>query len=154
MSRNYWVAVAGCTAIAVALSLYAQQSNPQPPPQGARRDPGFFGGPKGKKGEDENTRAVAGVVRGLTDEVVEGAVVQLKDTKSLRVRSYITKDDGVYRFSGLSTNADYELRARFQGLESDVKTLSIFDSRKQAVVNIKLEPKKSKESEKEEKSEP
>jgi hypothetical protein len=136
-------------ALLVALHLPAfvapaQQSNPKPPPQGNRRDPGLFGGinkDKKDKDEDENTRAVGGVVRDEADDPVEGAVVQLKDTKSLRVRSYITKADGAYRFFGLSTNADYELRASFKDNASSTRTLSIYDSRKQAVINLKLEPR-------------
>lgn len=126
--------------------LAAQQSDPKPTPS-PRRDGGLFGGGTGGKKdkkerqEEENTRAVAGVVRGETDDPVEGAVVQLKDTKTLKIRSYITKADGVFRFFGLSTNADYELRADFKNLSSPTKTLSIFDSRKQAVINLKVEPK-------------
>lgn len=122
----------------------AQQSNPKPPPTGSRREPGLFGGTKKDKNkdEDENTRAVAGYVRNEAGELLEGAVVQLKDTKSLKVRSYITKADGVYKFFGLSTNADYELRADYRELASDKRTLSIFDSRKEAVMNLRLEPRK------------
>lgn len=128
--------------IVAAACAPAQQPEPKPPPQGARRDPGFFGGgEKKKKGEDENQRAVAGTVRNEADEVLEGAVVQLKDKKSLRVRSYITKEDGVYRFFGLSSNVDYELRAGFKDLASDTRTLSVFDGRKQAVINLKVQPK-------------
>lgn len=132
------------------LALFAQQSDPKAPPTGSRRDPGFFGGQKKDKDkdkDDENTRAVAGTVRNENDETVEGAVVQLKDTKTLKVRSYITKADGVYKFFGLSVNADYELRADFRELASERRTLSVFDSRKQAVVNLKLVPKKKDDKE-------
>lgn len=129
-----------------------QQSDPKAPPTGSRREPGFFGGAPGSKKDkdnkdDENTRAVAGTVRNENDETVEGAVVQLKDTKTLKVRSYITKADGVYKFFGLSVNADYELRADFRELASERRTLSVFDSRKQAVVNLKLVPKKKEDKE-------
>lgn len=128
----------------------AQQSDPKAPPTGSRRDPGFFGGQKKDKDkdkDDENTRAVAGTVRNENEETVEGAVVQLKDTKTLKVRSYITKADGVYKFFGLSVNSDYELRADFRELASERRTLSVFDSRKQAVVNLKLVPKKKEDKE-------
>jgi hypothetical protein len=110
-----------------------------------RKEPLFRQEDRGKKkdkDEDANTRAVGGVVRNEADDPVEGAIVQLKDTKSLRVRSYITKADGQYRFYGLSQNVDYELRADYQDMTSDTKTLSVFDNRKQAVINLKLEKKK------------
>lgn len=94
-----------------------------------------------KKGEEQN-RSVKGAVRASDDQTVTGAVVQLKNTKSLQVRSFITKDDGSYYFLGLSPDIDYELRADFQGASSGTKTLSSFDSRKEAIINLKLNPKK------------
>jgi hypothetical protein len=95
-----------------------------------------------KKGEDTNVRTVQGTVTDATDAAVEGAVVQIKNTKSLQIRSFITKEHGAYYFHGLSPDVDYELRAEKQGNASSVKTLSSFDSRKQAVINLKLEGKK------------
>ena len=138
--------------VAAGLAI-GQQSDPKPPPTGTRRDGGLFGnGTSPKKGakereEDANSRAVAGVIRNEADELVEGAVVQLKDTKSLKVRSYITKADGVYKFFGLSANADYEIRADAKGMTGDKRTLSIFDGRKQAVINLKLAPAKKDDKE-------
>ena len=94
-----------------------------------------------KKGDDQS-RTVKGAVRAADDQTVTGAVVQLKNTKTLQVRSFITKDDGTYYFLGLSPDIDYELRADFQGASSGAKTLSSFDSRKEAIINLKLNPKK------------
>jgi len=94
---------------------------------------------KGKEKEDPNVRSVQGAVYDQRDIPVEGAIVKLKNTKSLQVRSFITQQDGTYYFHGLSTNVDYELKAEHQGQASPTKTLSIFDSRKKAVINLKLE---------------
>ena len=91
-----------------------------------------------KKGEDQNVRSVQGVVEDPRGNLVEGAVVQLKNTKSLQVRSFITLREGVYYFHGLSPDVDYELRAEFKELTSPVRGLSVFDSRTKAVVNLKL----------------
>jgi hypothetical protein len=96
---------------------------------------------QGKKSEDANTRTVQGVVTDASDAPVVGAVVQLKDTKTLQVRSFITQQNGNYHFAGLSINVDYELRAEHKGSSSDTKTLSVFDSRRQAVINLKLQKK-------------
>lgn len=98
---------------------------------------------QGKKKADENadTRSVQGVVTTPEDSPVSGAVVQLKNTKSLQIRSYITQQNGSYFFNGLSTDVDYELKAEHQGVSSPTKTLSSFDSRKQAVLNLKLNKK-------------
>jgi len=130
------------TLIVYSTSLFSQQSEPKPPPQGARRDPGLFRGEKPKKGEEENTRDLGGIVRNAQEEPIEGAVVQLKDTKTLRVRSFITKSDGKYNFYGLMANVDYEIRADYRDTQSEKKTLSVFDSRKLATINLTLQSKK------------
>jgi hypothetical protein len=73
---------------------------------------------------------------------VNGAVVQLKNTKTLQIRSFITKDDGTYHFYDLSPDIDYELKADYQGASSSTKKLSSFDSRTQTILNLKLNPQK------------
>jgi hypothetical protein len=89
--------------------------------------------------ENSNTRSVQGVVTDGADNALEGAVVQLKDTKTLQIRSFITRANGTYHFHGLSREIDYELKADHQGKSSDSRRLSTFDSRKQAVMNLKIE---------------
>lgn len=117
------------------------------PAQGANPKPGSYGNwlpgsQKGTKGDDPNVRAVTGTVKSEDDKLTEGAVVQLKNTKSGQIRSFITKSGGVYNFQGLSTNVDYELKAEANGMVSPVRTLSTFDDRKQAIIHLKLENKK------------
>jgi len=102
---------------------------------------GSYAQEKKKKGE-ETSRSVSGAVTAADDSAAVGAVVQLKNTKSLQIRSFITKDDGTYYFHELSPDVDYELKADYQGASSGSKTLSSFDSRKNATVNLKLNPKK------------
>ena len=94
-----------------------------------------------KKGEDQNVRSVQGTVTEVSDNAIDGAVVQIKNTKTLQIRSFITKEHGAYYFHGLSPDVDYELKAEYQGQSSPTKTLSSFDSRKQAVINLKLTKK-------------
>jgi len=94
-----------------------------------------------KDKQETTTRTIQGIVTDASDTPIEGAVVQLKDTKSLQIRSYITKEGGQYQFHGLNPDVDYELKADHQGASSSSRTLSSFDSRKQAVMNLKLEKK-------------
>jgi len=91
-----------------------------------------------KKKKGDNTRSVQGVVTGPDEKVVSGAVVQLKNTKTMQIRSFITQENGSYYFHELSPDADYELRADYHGASSSVKPLSSFDSRKEAIINLKL----------------
>ena len=95
---------------------------------------------KSKK-DDQTGRSVQGVVTSAEDAPVAGAVVQLKNTKTLQIRSFITKEDGSYYFNGLSADVDYELKAEYQGMSSSNKTLSSFDSRKAVNINLKLNKK-------------
>jgi hypothetical protein len=94
-----------------------------------------------KKSGDQTSRSVQGVVTSPEDTPVAGAVIQLKNTKTLQIRSFIAKEDGSYYFNGLSPDVDYELRAEFQGMSSSSKTLSSFDTRKAATINLKLNKK-------------
>jgi Carboxypeptidase regulatory-like domain len=94
--------------------------------------------PQTRAADDATPRSVQGVVTDSGDKPAEGAVVQLKDTKTLQIRSFVTRADGMYHFHGLSSNVDYELKAEHQGANSGAKTLSSFDSRKSAVINLKM----------------
>jgi hypothetical protein len=88
--------------------------------------------------EDTGTRSVQGVVTDASGKPVAGAVVLLKDTKSVQIRSYVTEADGSYHFAGLSTNVEYELEAKKDGVTSGKKTLTVFNTKKAATVNLKL----------------
>ena len=93
---------------------------------------------KKEKGQSSSERSVSGVVSDADGSPVPGAVVQLKNTKTLQVRSFIARDKGDYYFHGLSTDVDYELKADANGKSSGTKTLSSFDSKKEATINLQL----------------
>jgi len=95
-----------------------------------------------KKDQDSNTRTVQGIVSDEADNPISGAVVQLENMKTLQIRSFITKEKGNYYFSDLSTDIDYKLHAENHGMVSSTKTLSSFDSRKQATMNLKVDQQK------------
>ena len=57
------------------------------------------------------------------------------------MRTFITKDDGQYQFHALAPNVDYEVYAQVKDKKSDTKTLSSFDSRPNAVINLRIEVK-------------
>jgi hypothetical protein len=91
-----------------------------------------------KKNEDNTTRMVQGLVTNAAKEPVAQAVVQLKNTKTLQIRSFITQEDGKYHFAGLGTDVEYQLKADRDGESTSWKTLSVFSSKKIAVINLKL----------------
>ena len=91
-----------------------------------------------KKSKEPQEKAVSGIVTDASGAPVPGAVVQLKNTKTLQVRSFIAKDTGEYFFQGLSTDVDYELKAESNGKSSGPKILSSFDSHAEAKINLQL----------------
>jgi hypothetical protein len=98
--------------------------------------------PQDAKHEAE-LRTVRGVLLDKADSPISAGVVFLKNNRTNAVRSYISDDGGNYRFSGLDPNADYELHAEKDGAKSQTRTISSFDSRKDIVLNLKLDKKTS-----------
>ncbi|MGA3026644.1 MAG: carboxypeptidase-like regulatory domain-containing protein [Bryobacteraceae bacterium] len=87
---------------------------------------------------DSGTRMVEGIVTAADSRPVDGAVVQLNDTRTLQIRSFVTKEDGAYHFAGLSTNDEYELRAKHSGASSGTKRLGVYNQHKVAKINLRL----------------
>ena len=97
----------------------------------------LFGGKK----VDESTqpRNLSGTVFDRADKPVPNAIVYLKNTRTLAVITFIAEENGDYRFNNLSPNIDYEVHAELNGHKTAMKTLSSFDTRKQAHINLKME---------------
>lgn len=92
---------------------------------------------------ESQLRSVHGIVSDKAENPMPGGVVFLKNTRTNAVRSYIAEDEtGSYKFSGLDPNADYEIHAEKDGAKSSTRTISSFESRKEIVVNLKIDAKK------------
>jgi protocatechuate 3,4-dioxygenase beta subunit len=87
---------------------------------------------------EPQTRTLTGQVTDKSDTPISGAVVYLENTRTQAVKTFITDGGGNYRFSALSPNVDYQVRAEYQGHKSDAKTLSSFDSRNNVVLRLKI----------------
>jgi len=94
------------------------------------------------KKREAQLRTVYGTVVDKEENELPGGVVYLKNTKTQTVKTYIAEEKGEFRFSGLDPNVDYEIHAEKEGMTSTKRTISSFDSRKQIVVNLKVDRKK------------
>jgi carboxypeptidase family protein len=94
---------------------------------------------KQEKREAATERIVQGSVTDPDGKFIDGAVVKLKDMRTLQVRSFYTQKNGGYHFSGLKLDNDYEIEATFNDLSSGWKRLTVFDTRKEPIINLKME---------------
>lgn len=91
---------------------------------------------------EASLKTVRGLVTDKSESPIASSVVFLKNTRSNAIRSYISDDAGNYRFSGLDPNIDYEIHAEKDGAKSPTRTISSFDSKKEIVLNLKIDKKK------------
>lgn len=95
-----------------------------------------------KKKKGPPTRSVKGLVTDQAEEPLAGAVVQLKNTRTLQVKSFITNAQGAYYFHGLDMASDYEMKARYLEDSSRTRTVSSLDGRDMVIFNFKIKIEK------------
>jgi hypothetical protein len=94
------------------------------------------------QGIAQSVRVVQGVTQNAEGQPQQNAVVYLQDQKTQEVRTYITQDDGRYRFGQLSSEVDYQLWAEYKGHKSKTRSISSFDSKKQFNFDLKIDTAK------------
>lgn len=99
---------------------------------------GSTGPPPPEKHKGPQLRSVNGRVTGSGDAPLKDAIVYIKNTKTLAVKTYIADGAGNYQFNALLPSVDYEIFAESQGKKSDTRTLSSFDSRKDVTINLRI----------------
>ena len=94
-------------------------------------------------GKQSQLRTVRGTVIDKDENPVETAVVYLKNLRTNDIVTHLSASDGQFRFSGLDLNVDYEIHAEQAGMSSSSHSVSNFDTRKEFVLTLKLDHKKS-----------
>ena len=127
MKRMFLIACGVLLLGALAAAQYT------PGPKG-----GSTGPPPPEKQKGLQLRSVSGRVTGGEDAPLKDAIVYIKNTRTLAVKTYIADDAGKYQFNALLPSVDYEIFAESKGKKSDTRTLSSFDSRKDVTFNLKI----------------
>jgi hypothetical protein len=131
---------------AAVVPAYSQTTDPKatdqtgtgPPAVVITKGDGTENPTKDEKKKAALERPLTGFVTGADGKPAVGAIVQLKNTRTLQVRSFITREKGDYYFAGLSKDVDYEVKATQSGHASPTRTLSSFDTKPQPVLNLQL----------------
>jgi hypothetical protein len=89
--------------------------------------------------DQDKLRTLNGNVRNKSEQPLSGAVVYLKNMKTLTIKSYIADDKGEFHFHALSPNVDYECYAEYNGVRSQTKTMSSFDSRPVMSMDLRID---------------
>jgi hypothetical protein len=103
---------------------------------------GGLGGGSTPKATRPTSKMLTGNVTDKSDQPIAGAVVYLKNIKTLAVKSFFAQKDGSYRFPQLALNTDYEVYAEKDGQKSGTKTISQFDDRFTPTINLRIDQTK------------
>jgi Carboxypeptidase regulatory-like domain len=88
-------------------------------------------------------RTVRGTVVDGKEAPIDAAVVYLKNGQTQDVTTHISDNQGLFRFTGLDPNIDYQLHAEKDGLTSNARSISNFETRKELVMTLKVDHKKN-----------
>lgn len=83
-------------------------------------------------------RTVHGTVMDKNENPIPSSVVYLRNMSNNTVRTYIPGTDGVYRFTGLDPNVDFQIHAEYKHEKSTKRTISSFDSRRDIEINLTI----------------
>ena len=91
---------------------------------------------RAQKMPQPSVRSLSGSIRDAGHEPIRNAVVELRNTNTGEVVTFITDESGRYNFKRLDGNADYEVWVLFRGNRSPTRSISKFDSHMVKVIDF------------------
>lgn len=88
--------------------------------------------------DDNPIKNVRGLVTDSRGVPVADARVFIRNLATNVTRTHSTNPEGIYEVNGLSAANDYEIRATYDGSESETRLLSAFLARRDNVLNLEL----------------
>lgn len=84
------------------------------------------------------SKSLQGKVLAANNTPLSGAIVYLQDNKTNSIRSFISTEDGSYRFGQLAPDSDYQVWAQYKNAKSPTKTISSYDSRTRVIIDLHI----------------
>jgi hypothetical protein len=129
-TRTRWLLrsafLAACWLLCAVLIWGQPGGQPAPQPMGQMPAPSL--------------RDVTGTVTDEGHEPIRGAVVELRNTKTNEVSTYLTDQAGHYTFKRLDGHTDYEIWVIFRGNHSPTRSISMFDNHTAKTIDFKIKP--------------
>jgi len=88
------------------------------------------------KDRQPTTRVVSGTIYDESRNAIMGADVELTDVQTGKVLDIYSQESGDYQYSGLKFDHDYTIKAMYKGGASEVRKISMFDTRWHLVMNL------------------
>ena len=85
---------------------------------------------------EPESRSVSGVVTDKRGNLLPGAVVQIDNTVTKQIQSFVVQKDGHYHFHSLNPNIEFVMHAQYRGRKSKTWTLSKFSDAKDLRVDF------------------
>ena len=123
-TRHRWLAAAVACVVAATVAVTVAGTLLRALPAQAQQQP------------NPSVRSLSGRVTDTSHEPIRGAIVELRNTDTREVVTYITDESGRYDFKRLDGNIDYEVWVIFRGQPSATRSISKFDSHMVKVINF------------------
>jgi Carboxypeptidase regulatory-like domain len=96
----------------------------------------------GATAQNAKYKTIDGKVLGNGDAPLPSAIIYLQDSRSNNIRTFISTQDGSYRFGQIAPDQDYTLWAKYKDAKSPTKTISAYDSRQQLTIDLHIKADK------------
>jgi hypothetical protein len=97
----------------------------------------------GAKDKTPKTRTVNGVVFDDAGNTIAGATIELTDLQTNKAFDIFSQEQGQYQFTDVRFDHDYTVKAMYKGSSSEVRRVSMFETRWTLVLNLTI-PKATK----------
>jgi hypothetical protein len=90
------------------------------------------------KDKRPQSKTVTGVVMDENENLLSGAMVEMKDLQTGKVLDSYSQEGGQYQFSDLRFDHDYTIQATYKDDSSEVRQVSSVDTRTRPVLNLTI----------------